>query len=258
MTIEEIDRDLNVLGRHLYFAARDYEVNNYYYNVEDSLKYLVKLLYWQCGDDNKCKTFMQSVYDICDKRIAKKNCLMIIGPANSGKNWFFDHILHFFQNYGQIGNFNKFVSFPLQEAANKRILLWNEPNCEPSSFDTCKMLFGGDSMTVRVKYQQDAVVARTPIIVLSNKQIFPNDKTFNTRMSVWHWKLSPFLKTCDKKPHPLAFPKLLRYFGIIETIASDEDNEDDDNERNEIMNKFCPTPQSTMYVSDEDDSWELY
>lgn len=267
MSVEEIERDLNVLGRHLYFAARDYEVDTYYYNIEDSIKYLIKMLIWQCGDENRAKLFMQNLFDIVDKRIPKKNCLMIIGPPNSGKNWFFDHVIHFFQNFGQIGNFNKFVSFPLQESVNKRILLWNEPNCEPSAFDTCKMLFGGDLISVRVKYQQDAVVARTPIIVLSNVSVFPTDKTFQTRMSTWYWKVSPWLKECNKKPTPLAFPKLLRYFNIIENKHDMEDTDDNTDEDKEIeryndneiitydIDKFRPTPQSIMYISDEEE-WE--
>lgn len=33
-------------------------------------------------------------------------------------------------SFGQIDNFTKFANFPLMECVDKRILLWNEPQCE--------------------------------------------------------------------------------------------------------------------------------
>ena len=79
-------------------------------------------------------------------------------------------VLHSLINFGQIGNFNKFLSFPLQEVINKRVLLWNEPNFKPGAIETLKMLFEGDSCDVKVKYKNDATI-RTSIIALSNKCI---------------------------------------------------------------------------------------
>lgn len=76
-----------------------------------------------------------------------------------------DFLLHFCIHFGQVGNFTKFDYFPLQECVNKRILLWNEPQIAADQFDNVKMLFGDDAMNVRVKYQQDAIVLRTPVIV---------------------------------------------------------------------------------------------
>lgn len=89
---------------------------------------------------------MQDVYDICEMKKPKINSLFILSAPNAGKKYFFDAILHFYCNFGQVGNFNKYSSFPLQEAVNKRILLWNEPQCEPSSFEELKMLFCGDTI----------------------------------------------------------------------------------------------------------------
>lgn len=108
--------------------------------------------------------------------------MFVLSEPNGGKNWFFDAVIHFFLNFGEIGNFNRHSSFPLQEAVNKRILLWNEPNAEPAAMDTLKMLLGGDTFNAKVKYENDAVVTRTPVIVLSNNDIFPKDAAFQSRL----------------------------------------------------------------------------
>ena len=62
--------------------------------------------------------------------------MFIEGTPNSGKNYFFDCIIHYFLNFGQLGNFNKFCNCPFQECVNKRIILWNEPQMEASASET--------------------------------------------------------------------------------------------------------------------------
>lgn len=85
------------------------------------------------------------------------------------------------------------------ECVNRRIILWNEPHCETSAFETIKMLFGGDTLNVKVKFQDDAIVNRTPCIVLSNNDIFPKDTAFRTRMFSYVWRPCESLKMCKKK-----------------------------------------------------------
>lgn len=89
----------------------------------------------------------------------KKNCFFIESPPNAGKNLFFDAVIHYFFSFGQVGSFIKHTNFPLMECDDKRILIWNEPYCEPSSFETLKMLFGGDTLNVKVKYESDTILA---------------------------------------------------------------------------------------------------
>lgn len=184
-----------------------------YFDLNDSINIVTELLTYQVGEQN-IATFLLDLYNILDKRIPKVNCMFILGEPNSGKNFLFDSIIASCVVSGQIGNFNKFNNFPLMECVNKRILLWNEPNCEPNAFDTLKMLFGGDSLSVRVKYEADAVVLRTPIIVLSNTNPFPNDSAFGSRMIRYTWRSAPFLKSYDKKIHPLTIYNLLNIWNI--------------------------------------------
>ncbi|KAF5280809.1 hypothetical protein FQA39_LY17956 [Lamprigera yunnana] len=72
------------------------------------------------------------------------------------------------------------TSFPLMECVDRIILMWNDPSCEPASFETLKMLFGGDSCNVKLKYESDTIIPRTPIIILSNP--FPRNAAFRSRM----------------------------------------------------------------------------
>lgn len=118
---------------------------------------------------------------------------------------FFDAFVHFFLNFGQIGNFNKSCQFPLQEACNKRVLLWNEPEIEPSKFEELKLLFGGDTMNVKIKFQGDQVLHRTSVIILANNNPFSKNEAFSTRMFTYEWQYMPDLKYVQKKPNPIAF-----------------------------------------------------
>lgn len=199
----------------------------YYYDVDYSFTILNALINFQFNNNyNACRNFMKDVFDICEKNRPKCNALFVLSAPNAGKNYFFDAILHFYCNFGQIGNFNKFCSFPLQEAVNKRILLWNEPQCEPSAFEDLKMLLGGDTMNAKVKHQDDAVLSRTPIIILSNNDVFPKNEAFRTRMICHQWKPCEELREFSKKPSPLCYLKLLDHYGVgFANVNNDTDSE---------------------------------
>lgn len=102
---------------------------------------------------------------------------------------------------------------------NRRILVWNEPNCESAALDTIKKIFGGDPDMVSVKYSTDLPVQRTPVIVLSNTDVFPHDQAFNHRMFRYRWKPCPALIKYDKKVYPLALIDLLDMFITDEEYA---------------------------------------
>lgn len=119
------------------------EVENYYYNIPESLFVLESLLKRQYGSMYQVTAFLQRVYRICGKLLPKVNTMYVLGPPNSGKNYFFDCVMHAFINFGTVRNFNKFENFPLQNCLDKRILMWNEPNFEPGATETLKLLIGG-------------------------------------------------------------------------------------------------------------------
>ncbi|KAF5293721.1 hypothetical protein FQA39_LY03206 [Lamprigera yunnana] len=112
------------------------------------------------------------------------------------------------------------MSFPLMECVNRSILMWNEPSCEPASFETLKMLFGGDSCNVKVKYESDTIISRTPIIILANNDPFPRDEAFRSRMIYYKWCACPMLKDYKKQILPLAYYYLLEMYDIFNSVEA--------------------------------------
>lgn len=193
-----------------------FSVGTYYGTLEESFNIIDQLIRHQCNDDDEqVQVFLNALVDIIDKRIPKCNCLVIQSPASAGKNFFFDMIFALLMNYGQLGIANKNNVFAFQEAPNKRIIVWNEPNYEPIVTDTLKMMTAGDPYTVRVKHNMDTHVRRTPLVVLTNAAVpFMHDVTFKDRLIQFRWQASPFLKDIDFKPYPMAFFELLNKYNI--------------------------------------------
>lgn len=203
------------------FMAGYQNISDTYYNVEDSLIIINKLLQFQFDSDVvQIKSFLQTVYDILERKLPKCNTICVWSPPSAGKNYFFDIYLQYLLNFGQLGIMNKTNNFSLQEATSKRVLLWNEPNYEDSYTDTLKMLTAGDALTVRVKQKKDCHVYKTPLIVLTNNQMgFMYEQAFRDRVITYKWKAAPFLKDYKLKPHPLVAYELLLYWEIINNKA---------------------------------------
>lgn len=203
------------------FCAVNVEFEQYYFNVDESKEQLIDLITYQLNIEydnpdlifSEVKNFLECIYNVCEKKIPKCNSIYIVSPPSSGKNYFMDAILSFYLNVGNVANYNKNNNFPFQDAINRRMNLWNEPNFMPSSIDTLKMLCGGDTMHVNIKFQKHVPLYRTPLIVLSNKHVF-KDKAFNDRMIKYDWRPAPQLKLLRKKPHPFVWPILLHDYGI--------------------------------------------
>lgn len=194
-----------------------------YYSMEESVEILDRLLKYQFDDDeNEISKFLQDLVNVVDFQPPenpgsniKCNTFLVISPPSAGKNFFFDTLFTLCLNLGQLGTANKSNNFAFQDAANRRIILWNEPNYESSMTDYIKTLFEGGDTKVRVKMLGDAHVKRTPIIVLTNNHVnFMSDSAFKDRVIQYRWKTAPFLKECLLKPYPLSFFKILLKYEI--------------------------------------------
>lgn len=185
-------------------------------NVTESVQWIEKLLKFQFDDDDcLIGEFLINLVDVIDKNVPKRNSFIIHSPASGGKNFFIDMICGIVMCYGQLGQANKNNLFAFQEAPNKRLLLWNEPNYESSLTDTIKMMLGGDPYTVRVKHNLDTHVKRTPIIILTNNVVdFMHDIAFKDRIFIYKWKVAEILKDCQMKPHPQSFFEILIKYNI--------------------------------------------
>lgn len=188
----------------------------FYGTLEQSVEVIDQLLRFQYDDDTDAiRQFLQGLVNIINRSIPKCNALSVMSPPSAGKNFFFDMIFAICLNYGQLGSANRHNVFAFQEAPNKRILVWNEPNYEAAVTDTLKMMFAGDPFTVRVKHKSDVHVARTPVIILTNDAVpFLGDIAFRDRILKHKWKAAPFLKDVDFKPYPMAFFEILKNYEI--------------------------------------------
>lgn len=214
MTYTEIlNKILNVPEKNRLFSSNTPQET--YYSEVESFEIALILLSHQMQFSN-IKAFLEDLLDIIDKKKPKVNSFFVWAPANSGKNFFFDSVLQSCVNFGQMGNFTKYDNFPLQECVQRRIILWNEPSCESSSLETLKCILGGDTCNVKVKYSNDYILHRTPVIVLSNNDIFPNEQAFRTRMIRYTWRTAPFLRDYSKKLHPLTLMYLLLTYNLLD------------------------------------------
>lgn len=194
-----------------------------YFDNETSVDVLNKLLLYQFnGQDASIKQFLQSLVNVLDWQPesrsgsnVKCNTFLVCSPPSAGKNFFFDTVFTLLLNLGQLGTANKTNNFAFQDAANRRVILWNEPNYEASMTDYLKTLFEGGDTKVRVKMLGDMHVKRTPIVVLTNNAVnFMVDLAFKDRITQYNWKTAPFLKNYKLKPYPLSFFDILLKYEI--------------------------------------------
>lgn len=185
---------------------------NFYLDLDESLKYINQLLLFQFKTADGVDEFLNILYNVCERKLSKLNSIFILGKPNCGKTWFVDCLAAFYLNIGHVKNFVRGNNFPLNDCPNRRILVWNEPSIQPSSFDSVKMLCGGDSCPAAVKYEGDGVISKTPLIFTSNNNIFPLTTVWTSRIHTVTWQPASFLKNIEKKPHPLVFEILFNKY----------------------------------------------
>lgn len=199
-----------------YFNAYNRPQTEVYYTVEESVNVASKLLEFQFFNSSEnINYFLTDLLNVVDKKIPKLNTLAILADPNAGKNYFFDAVACFFINYGCIGTANKTNVFAFQEAAGKRLVLWNEPNYEAVHIEKLKELLAGDTTRVHVKYQKDTPLQGPPIIILTNDNLsIFGMSAFQSRIKLYKWRSAPFLKEYDKKINPLFLLPLFNKYNI--------------------------------------------
>lgn len=186
-----------------------------YFDVETSVHALLDLIYFQ-NDNNieLAKEFFMTISDLLDGKIqnSKINTVVIVGPPNSGKNFFVDAIQMFCLNTGKLENPSRNCNFPWMHGFNRRFLKWNEARLDPYYHEQVLDLLQGLSFSIKIKFKPDAMLTKTPLIVMSNYDVFPNEPRFNIRYYRYLWKECPLLlKYTGKSVHPVAIGLLLRW-----------------------------------------------
>lgn len=148
---------------------------------------------------------------------SKINCVCIIGPPNSGKNYFWDAIGALAQNVGHIGRVNnKTNQFALQDAYGRRLVMGNEISMEDGAKEDFKKLCEGTALNIRVKYQGDKIFKKTPVCLISNFDLdICGDSAFNNiRIHTMRWATANLLAESKKKPYPLAIFDLFELYNV--------------------------------------------
>lgn len=89
-------------------------INTMYYDINTSLEALFRLLIFQFHDLDTVRNFLITIYYFLDRHLdeGKKNTILIVGPPNSGKNFFVDCLGSYTLNVGKIENPSRQNQFP--------------------------------------------------------------------------------------------------------------------------------------------------
>ena len=157
--------------------------------------------------------FCRTLCSILNKTNGKKNSLWIQSTHSAGKNFIFDAVTSFFLNIGYISNPIRHNIFPFMDCVDRRVILWNEAQCDAYFYEEVKALLAGDSPKVNFKMQGPKTVVPTPIIILSNRDTFPDTEEFMCRLCKYNWRTAPLLQQWAlKKSHPLYTMEILIFF----------------------------------------------
>lgn len=183
---------------------------DHYFSRQDSLDIMEDLISFQFKyDEDAINEFWQTLYNIMERKLPKMNSIYICGPPSAGKTYFSDAVLAYYMNVGHLGNFDKYTSFPLNDCVNRRVILWNEPSVCPSKWETVKMITGGDVCPAAVKFQNNAAVTKTPLIITSNDYNMFDHEAFKDRVRKYHWQACPMLKSCKRYLSPWAYHDII-------------------------------------------------
>lgn len=172
----------------LFCAETSVQFDKLYMSIDESLQKLSELLYYQLVRTTAVKNFLRQCYKVVNKDSGKLNAIFIVGDSNAGKTIFADAITSFFLNRGCMRNPSRQERFSFQECADRRIILWDEARLDPGNYDNIKRLLAGDECKVAVKFKEDQLVKRTPMIVCSNNCIFPANDEFYNRIVSYRWR----------------------------------------------------------------------
>lgn len=204
------------------FYANNTDPWIYYHSREDSFKFCNDLLKFQFKDDEEAiGKFLTNIREWFDCNgwdgNPKMNALCVIGPPNSGKNYFWDMFCALAYNTGHIGRVNnKTNQFALQECYGRRLVVGNEISMEDGAKEDFKKLCEGTAFNIRVKYQGDKIFTKAPVLLISNFELdICYDYHFkNVRLYTIRWVTCPLLKDSNKKPYPTCVFDLFKHYNV--------------------------------------------
>lgn len=113
--------------------------------------------------------FVTDIMDIVNKKLPKINTLCIIGGSNAGKTVIVVNPIRAICRYvGMIGNRGNNSEFIYQGCVNCRLIVIEECVMDPKYYEDLKLIMGGETAQVMVKFEKNSTISRTPVILTGN------------------------------------------------------------------------------------------
>ncbi|UQS94400.1 MAG: nonstructural protein 1 [Corparats virus 3] len=211
MSVAQIQSLLNnshecIKVNHLHLAAVNSSFLDYYYSVDETVEFLLDLLRFQLDeltcDEDDIADFFNVLWRWLNRQNGKKNAIQLVGPPTSYKSAFGTLIGEAMISPGYCSVLNKNERFSLENLVDRRVGIMDDPSFASDQIETLLTIFSGDKTSVNVKYQPHKVLTHTPILILSNRNMFGFDARFKERVVTYHWKRYDVMIT--KKLNPLA------------------------------------------------------
>lgn len=150
----------------LFCTSPDIMDRDKYESPEDSYRYFCQ---WCKKQKIDISDFVTSIVDVMDRNVQKKNTICIIGPSNSGKTVMVSQpIKHLAQIVGMVGSRQTENQFLWQDCPNCRAIIIDEAVFLPAHMEDLKLILGGEDIQVSVKFEHNATIQRTPVILTGN------------------------------------------------------------------------------------------
>lgn len=158
----------------------------------------------------------------------KKNTILMLGPPSCGKSWFGTALSKLGCYIGTILNYSKGSSFCFGNTTNCRIIVHDE--CQwplvTEYTEVLKMLYGGQSTPVDVKYKNKQTGGNCPVVAMANCHPCKDPKLIapmQTRCDEWQFIHSmDELKFQTDIPHVYGPCHPLAIFDLYDYIESNE------------------------------------
>lgn len=117
------------------------------------------------------KELYTTVKNVLNRNTKKRNSIFFYGPKNSGKTLLANSIIRGTFLYSTLQNVQGRNSFEFSELCSCRAVLMNEPMITDATVEIFKNLLEGQEVSVPVKYKENQIISRVPIIITSNFDI---------------------------------------------------------------------------------------
>lgn len=191
------------------------------YSIYQSIKWVMRILEHNAIHP---QTFCHDVYQIMNKVLPKKNCLMVIGEPQAGKTYLLSSIAKSAIYYSTVQSISGKSSFELQDMLDTRCALINEPLITDATFETMKNVLEGQPVTIDKKFKAGSTLHRTPCFVATNFNLCnyttkpaQNRKALEARTTTYSFATFPDLVDAILPLNPKCWFYMIRHYVHLES-----------------------------------------